>query len=139
MFLENGSRDDHQIQIYFVKGGTKISAAILEIMGMRVSNPVARPKQGYLNGVQYKMVSSCSCRRVAMSQQEISRVGGEGQVVDDGQDIVRALSHRLQSQGWTQVCIVANHNKGKSPGKDLVLSHVSRVQKQALEAVLSSG
>lgn len=36
-----------------------------------------------------------------MSQQEISRVGGEGQVLDDGQDVVRALSQRLQSQGWT--------------------------------------
>ena len=74
MFLEAGSRDDCWIQAYFIKGGTKISAEILEIEGMRVSNPV--PGQSRGPGMEFN----------TWSEEAVS--AGE------------KLSHRRKSAGW---------------------------------------
>lgn len=56
MFLEAGSRGDHwrDSSIFCQKRHKKISVVILEMEVTRVSNPVARPKPGSGDGVQYK-------------------------------------------------------------------------------------
>lgn len=46
--------------------------------------------------------------------------GGRGQVLDDGMDVVRAPNYGLQFRFGLRFCRVANQNKGKQGGKDLV-------------------